>query len=85
MPHLVDSTPKQIIQMKMEANKEKKAKRKKQNINGKDYVVLNCKVKPYLDKTAMLFLVHGFLKSGIHSVINQRNFNGLRLQKLVQF
>ena len=34
----------------MEANKEKKAKRKKQNINGKDYVVLNCKVKPYLDK-----------------------------------
>ena len=50
MPHLVNSTPKQIIQMKMEANKEKKAKRKKQNINGKDYVVLNCKVKPYLDK-----------------------------------
>ena len=34
----------------MEANKEKKSKRKKQNINGQDYVVLNCKVKPYLDK-----------------------------------
>ena len=36
--------------MKMEVSKERKSKRKKQNINGKDYVVLNCKVKPYLDK-----------------------------------
>ena len=34
----------------METNKEKKSKRKKQNINGKEYVVLNCKVKPYLNK-----------------------------------
>ena len=34
----------------MEEKKQKKGKRKKQNINGKDYVVLNCKVKPYLDK-----------------------------------
>lgn len=34
----------------MKTSKERKAKRKKQNINGKDYVVLNCKVKPYLDK-----------------------------------
>ena len=31
-------------------NSQKKKKRKKQNFNGNNYVVLNCKVKPYIDK-----------------------------------
>ena len=30
--------------------KKKKEKRNKQNINGIEYAVINCKVKPYLDK-----------------------------------
>lgn len=34
----------------MKEDNKKKKKRKKQNINGKDYVVINVKVKPYLDK-----------------------------------
>lgn len=34
----------------MNEDSKKKQKRKKQSINGKEYVVLNCKVKPYLDK-----------------------------------
>ena len=34
----------------MKESNQKKQKRKKQTINGKKYIVYNCKVKPYLDK-----------------------------------
>ena len=34
----------------MGESKEKKTKRKKQTINGQPYIVINVKVRPYLDK-----------------------------------
>lgn len=34
----------------MSEEKSKKKKRNKQNINGSEYAVVNCRVKPYLDK-----------------------------------